>query len=111
MPDSVIGKRVLVDVTEYDRDLRIRLSADCLGVVVAVTQTTVQIQRDGTDELVELRANPDSFETAEPGTYRLRSGEPVAAPDLLARWSYYDELPGYGHVELELPLDPGDGVR
>ena len=106
MSDSVIGKRVLVDIAEYDRDLRVRLRADYAGIVVAVTATTVHIKPDGMDEVAELKATPDSLQTATPGPYQLQSGEPVAPPDLLARWSHYDRLPGYARVVIEYPTAP-----
>jgi hypothetical protein len=108
MTDSLVGKRVLVDVTEYDRDLRVRLRADCVGIIVAMTPTTIRIQRDGTDEVVELRAAPDSLTPATPGSYQLGSGESIRAPDLIARWDHYDQVSGYAEVILDYPLNPED---
>jgi poly(3-hydroxybutyrate) depolymerase len=108
MSDSIVGKRVLVDVTEYDRDLRVRLRADCVGIIVAVTATMIRIQPDGTNEILELRAAPDALTPATPGSYQLRSGESIPAPDLIARWDHFDQVSGYAEVLLDYPNNPED---
>ena len=108
MTDSLVGKRVLVDVTEYDRDLRVRLRVNCVGIIVAITRTTIRIQPDGTDEIVELKAAPDSLTPANPGSYQLRSGESLPAPDLIGRWDHYDQVSGYGEIILDYPVNPED---
>jgi hypothetical protein len=108
MTDSLVGKSVLVDVTEYDSDLRVRLRADWVGIIVAVTPSTIRIQRDGTDEVVELRATPRSLTPGAAGGNGLPSGESIRSPDLIARWDHYDQLSGYGEMILDYPHSPED---
>src|SRR3954469_13931479 len=107
MTDSVVGKRVLVDVTEYDSDLRVRLRAECVGIIVAVTPSTIRIQPDGTDEVVELSATLDSLTPGATGSSGLHSAE-IGAPDLIARWDHYDQVSGYGEIILDYPNNPDD---
>lgn len=93
MTDAVIGKKVLVDIVEFDRDLRMRLDVNFVGIVRAVTKKTVRVERDSPDDIIEFKASSASLIAAPPGEHHLRSGEPVAQPDLIARWRHFDELP------------------
>ena len=99
--DSIVGKRVLVDVVEYDRNLHVRLSVNCTGVIVRVDRPAVHIRRDDTGEIVLLRASAESFEITTGDSYKLKDGEIATSIDLLACWTQYDELRGHAHVEFE----------
>ena len=106
--DSIVGKRVLVDVVEYDRNLHVRLSVNCTGVIVRVDRPTherapgrsrtVHIRRDDTGEIVLLRASAESFEITTGDSYKLKDGNSATSIDLLACWTWYDELRGHAKV-------------
>jgi len=97
MTEPCLGKRILVDIWEYDRALSVRARRNYAGVIVAVVGGTLRIRRDDNGAVEALRASGDDLQPAPPGEYWLRStGEAVAQPDYVAAWRHYDELPGSG---------------
>jgi len=96
---ELVGKRILVDIREFDRTLKLRRNRNFSGVIIASGESGIEIRRDGTGEIESLLADEDDLEVAEHGEYWLRTtGAAIAQPDVLAEWTRYDELPGHGGI-------------
>lgn len=101
MYSDLVGKRILVDIREFDEHLTLRCSRNFAGVIVAAAEAGLEIRRDDTLAVEELFVDEDDLEHAEPGEYWLRTtGERIVQPDFLAEWTHYDRLDGYTRVEI-----------
>jgi RNase P/RNase MRP subunit p29 len=81
----LIGKHALVGLTYVNADGTLRKHVQLHGRITAVDETKITMRLHGSDEEFTLPPDPEWFEPAEPGEYRLRStGEVVVDPDLLA---------------------------
>ena len=90
---TLVGRRILVDVQEFDASLRHRRTMNYSGVIVEEREGLLCVRRDDTGGVVELAASSDDLEDAEPGQYWLRTtGEAVPQPDLLAEWTHIDAI-------------------
>lgn len=94
---GLIGKHLLVGLTYLNADGTLRKQVQLHGRITAVDETKVTMRLHGSDEEFTLPrsrepgSDLDAFEPADPGEYRLRStGEVVADPDLLAKWTIRD---------------------
>jgi hypothetical protein len=85
----LIGRQLLVGITIRDEHGTIVGRRQFHGRVSEVTDGVVVVAHDGGETL--LPADPDGYRPAEPGTYRLATGEVVVDPDYLTTW---DVLPG-----------------
>src|SRR4051794_7316518 len=85
----LLGKRLLVGITIRDAAGAIVRRQQFCGPVTEVVDGVVVVDHDGGETL--LPAEPDAYEPAQPGTYRLASGGEVVDPDFLSTW---DVLPG-----------------
>jgi hypothetical protein len=84
--NDMVGRTVLVGLTYVRPDGSIRLQSQFAGIVTSV-KPLVAIER-GDDELFTLPNEPEAFDWAAPGEYRLRgSGEVVVNPDFLTSWT------------------------
>ena len=91
MTQDYIGKCVLVDIVEYDGQMRVRRSRNFLGTVVSVTEGSIELRRSDTGIIETLVASVDDLDPAEAGEYWLRSTGESAEPDFLAEWTAIDE--------------------
>ena len=91
----LIGRHLLVGITIRDGQGTIVGRRQFHGPVTEVTDGVVVVAHDDGETL--LPADPDGYRPAEPGMYRLASGEVVIDPDYLTTW---DVLPG--------PAEPAD---
>ena len=90
---SLVGLRILVDITEFDKDGAHRRTTNFAGVIEAATEGQLHIRRDGTGTLEEVAVEEEDLEPADPGEYWLRTtGEAVPQPDLLAEFTRYERL-------------------
>lgn len=88
---SVTGRRILVDVREFDAQMRHRRTMNYAGIIVEASEGVLYIRRDDTGAIEELLVDVEDLEDAAPGEYWLRStGEAVPQPDLLAEWTHCD---------------------
>jgi hypothetical protein len=86
----LVGRRLLAGVTIRDTDGRIVERRQFHGSVTDVADGVVVLrQDDGTEAL--LPADPNAYEPARPGTYRLPSGVVVVDPDYLTTWEIVAE--------------------
>lgn len=98
--DDLLGRTLLVGITVLDASGEIMERAEVFGVVVCVDPAVVLRRRDEDD--LELPPEPEAYEPAAPGEYRLRStGEVVVDPDYLAVWTVQEpgeepDVPGVG---------------
>lgn len=84
--DQMVGASLLVRITYLRTDDTVEHIAEFTGVVTSV-DPLVQIERGG-DEPFTLPPEPDAFEIAEPGHYRLHStGEIVVDPEYTTIWT------------------------
>lgn len=82
----LLGKRLLVGITYLDADDEVLTQVEYVGVVSAV-DPMVAVDC-GADEPFTLPPDPDAFERAAPGEYRLSStGETVVDPDYITVWT------------------------
>jgi hypothetical protein len=86
VPDlsAMVGKTLLVGITYLDSSDAVSEEVQFAGVVTSV-DPLVAIDV-GKDEPFTLPPEPDAFDVAGPGHYRLRSGETVVDPDFLSTW-------------------------
>jgi hypothetical protein len=86
--DQMTGNRLLVGITYLATPDQPEHSLEFAGLVTAV-DPLVTIDR-GSDRPFTLRPNPEAFDPAPPGEYRLRStGEVVSNPDFLTTWTVH----------------------
>jgi hypothetical protein len=83
---EMLGKSVLVGITYVGAGNDPGRSVQFAGLVTAVHPlVTIDI---GSDEPFTLPPDPEAFEAAPPGEYRLRStGEVVVDPDFITSWT------------------------
>ena len=102
MPSEIVGKRILVDIREFDRALKLRCARNFSGVIVEHGEFGLAIRRDDTGEFERLIVDAEDLEHADPGEYWLRTtGALILQPDLIAEWVQYDALPGHSTLKLE----------
>ncbi|KAA9157164.1 hypothetical protein FPZ12_025590 [Amycolatopsis acidicola] len=85
---DLVGKRLLFSVRYVaDDGSPLRELEEC-GVVTAVDDSVVTIALPRHDEPFTLPAEPDAYDHARPGEYRLRTtGEVVVDPDFTSVWT------------------------
>jgi hypothetical protein len=84
--NEMIGKTLLVGITYLGTDDRPEHRVEFGGIVRSV-HPPVSIER-GEDVPFTLPPEPEAFERAQPGEYRLRSsGEVVVNPDFVTTWT------------------------
>jgi hypothetical protein len=87
-PYSLLGQYVLIGLTRLANDGTLLEKAERHGRITLVDQDAgiKVVLADG--EVLTLPPNPDAFNDAKPGIYRLRStGEEVIDPDLTTVWT------------------------
>ena len=109
MPGStLIGKLLLVDITEFNSEAKMRLqmmlTARIVGAhdpeTVDVSDATLSLElQDG----ARITFRVPSFEMLAKPTHEECAlaeslGRPV--PDLVARWRHFDEMPGFGETTV-----------
>lgn len=83
---SMVGSTLLVGITYVSADGEVEGIMELHGVVTSV-DPLVTIERLD-DEDFTLPPEPDAYEVAEPGEYRLRTtGEVVVDPGYLTTWT------------------------
>ncbi|MDJ0767859.1 MAG: hypothetical protein QNJ12_03660 [Ilumatobacter sp.] len=83
---QLIGRSVLVSIRYLDADGEVASRLQFAGIVTAV-DPLVEIDH-GDDVPFTLLPEPDAFDPAPPGEYRLReSGETVVDPDVTSTWT------------------------
>jgi hypothetical protein len=82
----MVGAHLLVGITLRDDDGTLRERRQFHGRVAEVADGVVVLHPVGDDAPVLLPADPDAYEPARPGEYRLPSGEVVRDPDYLSTW-------------------------
>ncbi|HEX2806847.1 MAG TPA: hypothetical protein VHN80_11825 [Kineosporiaceae bacterium] len=87
----LVGRQLLVGITLRDDQGQVVGRQQFHGPVTEVTDGVVVVTHGDGETL--LPADPDAYRRAEPGTYRLASGDTVIDPDYLTTW---DVLPGTG---------------
>lgn len=93
----MIGKTLLAGVTFVDADGEMLRMMEVAGTVLSVDEV-VAVDQTGDDEPFTLPADPEAYEPAEPGHYRLRStGQVVINPDYLTTWTVTSP-PGADHA-------------
>jgi hypothetical protein len=101
---EMVDRTLLAGLTFLDAQGDITHRTETVGVVVSV-EPWVIVRRAGEEDL-ELPPEPEAYEHAAPGEYRLRStGEVVVDPDFLAVWTVQapDEeadVPGVGEGRI-----------
>lgn len=86
---GLVGQRLIVGITRVNAGAERVEQYQITGLIVAATaHDGVEIEQDENAGLFHLPADPDAFEAAEPGHYRLRaSGRVVVDPDLVTSWT------------------------
>jgi hypothetical protein len=83
---EMIGKKLLVGITYLGTEDHPAHTIEFAGIVTSVVPL-VTIERDK-GEPFTLPPEPDAFNPAHPGDYRLRSsGEVVVDPDFVTTWT------------------------
>ena len=83
---GLVGRRVLVGITFVDEDGNLVEQRQVHGTVAEVDDEAIVLALPSRERF-GLPPDPDMFEPAEPGSYRLRStGEVVDDPDFVATW-------------------------
>jgi hypothetical protein len=83
---EMVGKKLLVGITYLGTDDRPEHRTEFAGIVTSVAPL-VTIDRGG-GEPFTLPPEPDAFDRAQPGDYRLRSdSEVVVDPDFVTTWT------------------------
>ncbi len=83
----LLGSRLLVGITFRDPDGAVLRREQFCGTVLEITQDGVVVVDRGELEPAVLPADPDAYEAAQPGTYRLvETGEDVIDPDYVTVW-------------------------
>jgi hypothetical protein len=91
LADNLIGKLVLIGLTEVGPDDTVARQTQCFGRVTSARSDhsivlVLEGQRSG--DTYSLPPDLRSFNPAEPGEYKLRStGEVVVDPDFLCTWT------------------------
>ena len=85
--DELLGKTLLVGITDYDADGNAIGQTQFLGRVIGITTRGIQLElADGS--VYWLPPDTQSTRPAPAGSYRLRStGEIVENPDFLSTWN------------------------
>jgi hypothetical protein len=84
---GMIGKRILAGITYLDDAGEVVNRLEIVGTVQSV-EPLVAIHRGDDADPFTLPPEPDAFEPAPPGDYRLRStGEVIVDPDYLTTWT------------------------
>lgn len=88
LADKLIGKRLLVGVTQTDeKGAMLRRSQIAGRVIIADRIRGICIKNEQSDEDTWLPPDTRGIEPASPGEYRNRAtGEVVSDPDYVARW-------------------------
>lgn len=88
---AIIGKTVLIGLTEEDHAGQVKARHQMYGVVISASrQRGIEIALAGTrqGETYRLPPTTSAFTPAEPGEYRLRgSGDVVEDPDYTSVWT------------------------
>lgn len=92
----MIGRRLLVGITLRDGAGTLLERRQFHGTVIDVAEGVVVLEHGPDGARVLLPADPDAYELARAGTYRLPSGEVLVDPDYLGVWEVVaapDEAP------------------
>ena len=93
-PYSLVGKTVLIGITRLDHDDELIEKTEKFGRIASVDPHDGIKVDVGEPELFTLPPNPQHFNHARPGVYRLRStGETVEDPDLTTIWTIKEPPP------------------
>ena len=93
-PYSLVGKTVLIGITRVDHDDELIEKTEKFGRIASVDPHAGIKVDVGEPELFTLPPNPENFNDARPGIYRLRStGETVQDPDLTTIWTIKEPPP------------------
>jgi len=93
-PYSLVGKTVLIGITRLDHDDELIEKTEKFGRIASVDPHEGIKVDVGEPELFTLPPNPEHFNDARPGVYRLRStGETVEDPDLTTIWTIKEPPP------------------
>ena len=91
---SLVGKTVLIGITRLDHDDELIEKTEKFGRIASVDPHDGIKVDVGEPELFTLPPNPEHFNDARPGVYRLRStGETVEDPDLTTIWTIKEPPP------------------
>ena len=83
-----IGKHLLVGITRMNADGSVREMVQLHGTIISIDDECVTMRKHDSEEICTFPPQPELFEEADPGEYRLRAtGEVVVDPDLLASWT------------------------
>lgn len=87
---ELVGRRLLFGVRYVDADGEVVDRDQGCGTVLAAGPDTVSIDMPGSDEPFTLPADPEAYERAAPGEYRLHgTGEVVVDPDFTSTWTVH----------------------
>jgi hypothetical protein len=91
---ALVGKRLLVDIREYDSKQRLVKDLDFVGVVTRVEGTRATVQRDATGASVELDIDPIDLQIAKAEAYSLRGNRtlPIQRPDFVLYFLRMEEV-------------------
>ena len=93
-PYSLVGKTVLIGITRLDHEDELIEKTEKFGRIASVDPDEGIKVDVGESELFTLPPNPEHFNDARPGLYRLRStGETVEDPDLTTIWTIKEPPP------------------
>ena len=84
--EALLGKRLLVGISYVKANGEVDEEVQFVGTVTSVDPLVAIDRGDG--RTFTLPPDPDAFERAAPGEYRLRStGEVVIDPDFVSTWT------------------------
>ena len=93
LPESYIGKRVLIGMTYLDYDETFIKQEQFHGVIIRIDEAIV-VKLADTGEEFTLPPDLTALEEAPKGEYRLHStNEVVVNPDFLVRWTMIKAAP------------------
>lgn len=101
---SLHGSRVLVDVTDYDRDQNLRLRENFVGIFLGVGELRgkpmLRFRRLPSNDLIQIPGVPaDLWPAARELKYSLRqTGELVEQLDFIVQWVASDEVQGSSSI-------------
>ena len=88
LPESCVGKRVLIGMTYLDYDETLIDREQLHGVIVRADDEVIAVKLADTDEEFALPPDLTALEEAPKGEYRLHStGEIVVDPDFLVSYT------------------------
>lgn len=92
MTEMGIGKRILIGINYFDKNNTLIEQYQTSGVIDSVTETKINIKREGCDELFVLPNDDGAILEAKPGEYKEKTtGKIIKNPSFIAQWDIYGD--------------------